>query len=228
MKNNLFWKICAIVFLVLMALWVMNCMKIFLLPNDWSWLKEWAAVISAVAAVLAILSAIFIHLQTKRMMKPTERPIFAIKDCIATSESNIEEGFVESHIRLLFRNAGKHTASDVRMFWIHALTDDLNVIGRAPDFYMANRVHMDTEGGSTLLLRAKLTDEEMQTQEFTRTFYLFFLIIYKDQFTKEKLWDDFWFHFKFGNNKPRAASIEEKEIFKSQIEIRYPDVKEYM
>ncbi len=225
MKKYLFWKIFAILFLVFLALWGMKCMKIFVLPSDWSWLKEWAAVISAGAALLAILSAIFIHLQTRRMMEPTERPIFSIVNIPAATMPDYEKGELLYSISIHLKNIGKHPAENVRLTSIFGLKDALEYTRRNDDLSLACRLDPDVGYTHGLQSIARLTEDEKEKKEYIKAAqYNYVNISYTDGYTHKKYYNEFWFKYLAGSEGANIASIEEKNIFKPYVEKLYPEI----
>ena len=181
-------------------------------------LKNNSAIISALAALIAIGFSFFVWFHTRKLLKPTERPILSLINAESDDTKISEpERMIGYQIRYKFKNIGKHPAKNLRIRSVLIRKDNLEIVKKETETKIANRIDPDNEFNyrtSTIRLEVKQGKAVVNKREM----FIYLLLDYDDWYNSKKHQrDELWFCYMEGDLQPILATIEEKEIIESIV-----------
>jgi len=159
-----------------------------------------SAFISALAALIALGFSIYVFFNTRKRLKPLERPFFEIK------EQKTEKG--KLHIQ--FINLGNHPAEDLLIEIGSCRKDKIKEFKKIGSYPLAGKIPSNT----IFTWDAKLDEES----------YYYLLFKYKDPHCRNKKYmDEFWRSFGLEAKSLGYMSIKEKEKLEPFVNKVFPE-----
>ena len=185
-----------------------------------------SAIISTLSALIAILFSIFVWFHTRKLLKPTERPILdLIFTATDTKEISEPERMIGYQIIYRFKNIGKHPAKDLRIRSVSLRKDNLEIVGKQSDDKMENRINPGNEFNyrkEEIRLEVRQGEAVINKQEI----YIYLFLDCKDSYNPKKIVrDEFLFCYVEGESTPEFATTKDKKAIESKITELYPDRK---
>lgn len=185
-----------------------------------------SAIISALSALIAIVFSVFVWFQTRKLLKPTERPIFSVVKTRAEIKEQTEPiAKLDGEIYYTFRNTGKHPAKNLRSRYVLIREDNLQILELKVDMRVVNRID---PGSETIFHQDWTRIVEIEGGEVNRRIkiYIYILMDYENWYNPKKhYYDEYWYCFTEGKEQPAFATVEEKKAIESKITELYPDRK---
>jgi len=188
----------------------------------------YAPLISALAVLLALIFSIYNYCQTKKLLKPHERPIISI------TEHAVNATFIEAPIpglkdkpiahnkfllKFKFKNIGKHPAENFKIlvaFGPMKSCDNMKV----KETSVANRIDYGFEYDYLFDLHAIEIKDGRQIRLENEEFFIYVLLKYKDAFSTKKkpFCDEYFYTFLPENKSATFATYEQKSKFYPYVE----------
>jgi hypothetical protein len=198
--------------------------------NNYSYIiAALGAAFSAGAAICAVFFSIFIHIKTRSLLKPTERPIISIKRTTAKTKRLLSpvKGISFKLIYTL-KNVGKHPSINLRIRTATILKDNLEKIDSKIDKKIVNIFVPDFEFNFTQQI-TKISVEKGKAVLKNYELYTYLLLDYEDLYNPGKrIFDEHWFFYVTGMENLTAITNEEKELIESLITAEFPDRKQVL
>lgn len=163
---------------------------------------EAAAVVAVIFSGAAFLFAMIIHLQTRSLMKRTERPIISLFGM----EGKIELSTL--HVKLVFKNIGRNPARSVRISMVAFPKGNPAFSSDIDDFWIGNRI--DPEGTFAYTGSVHVLEEE--------ELLLYVIVNYMDIYSHKRYPDDLY--LKYADDRIEHASGEDILTTKSYFQVR--------
>lgn len=163
---------------------------------------EVTAVMSVIFACVAFLFAMIVHLQTRSLMKRTERPIISL----FRMEGEIELSTL--HVKLTFKNIGRNPAEGVHISIVVFPKGNLVFTGDIDDSSIGNRI--DPEGTFSYARSVDVLEKEELS--------LYVLVSHVDIYSRKRYFDN-WY-LKYTDDHVEHADGEDVLTTKSYFQIR--------
>lgn len=184
------------------------------------WIGGMAALVSAIFAAIAVISALLIHRDTRKLLKRTERPIFSLLKPKCTH--GLISGQIQVDLNFRFVNIGKNPAQDVRMRIGACLKQMPQLFKNYADTSMANRV--DPQVDITWETHVGYPIIPGKKPELVKRIPLLFYILltYKDVFDPDTEYhDEFYLEYNLGETTAGDARMENRIALKPYLEKVY-------
>ena len=189
-------------------------------------LDNYSNLIAAIAVVLALAFSVFVHIKTRNLLIPTERPIISLYETGVLSERkiDIESGFqVETKIEFNFKNIGKHPAMNIRIKIGTARKTKPDRFENLVDNTFVNKVNPDYVFSSITPIFFTYSGRG-DIPEDSKHFYIYLILEYKNWLKPKKpFYDEYWYSYSIGEKKPHFLTIKDKEILEPYITKLYPE-----
>ena len=174
-----------------------------------------SALISAIAAVLAVLFSYYVWSQSEA----TRKPILMVTDSKCTGKLNREDKKLEINLRIIFKNVGKHPADNVRWQVWYALLNKPERLEKTRDETMANVFYPECTftWKPTLVLGLSTDEEKFKTKK--RKIFFYVKLDYNDRFHEtRKYTNDIYLVYETGSGFIGSATVEIKNVFQKYLD----------
>lgn len=178
-------------------------------------LKEYAAIISAIAASMSATTALITYNFSRQILNPVERPILSLTD------QTIKKGELgEYMLTSVFKNIGKHPATEIRSRGGWAPRANISSFEKIPEQVSAN-VQDPESTNSTATIFAPIGRVEGEVV------YIYYQMRYRDDDSPNAVFcREFWFKYELGNIRAYHLDLAEKQVFEPQVVKAYGKEKE--
>lgn len=182
---------------------------------------EVSSIISVASALLAFGFSVFVYATTRKLLRPTERPMISLFENKAQGESLKNPPRVKTGLLFLFKNIGKRPAQNLRVRAGVAPKSSPERFRNVTDASVANRIDVDSifnwnqtfEQGVELQGVAQLKEIEL---------YIYILLTYEDCFEpRKKYCDEFWLTYTTGRAAVGQATVQEKMTLEPYVKSIY-------
>ena len=177
-----------------------------------------AAWISAATAMVAVITAIVIHVQTRQLLMPVERPIIAVVNSNCKGVVNEKAGELTLTVGTVLKNMGKHPADKMRIRVWGAKLGEPNNLKLAYDRTCADPLYPDIEVSRPIQLQIKPWGPHDRLEDQRDEIFFYVRTDYWDMFRRAKQ-DKNEFHliYKIGDNFVSTATVETADKFESAL-----------
>ena len=152
---------------------------------------EAASVISAISALIAVLSLIIIHFQSRSLMRRIERPV------ISLDSTDVQRPLHTMHLELCFKNIGKNPAANILLRINGCRNQKSPKMENIDNKYIANQ----KDPGVSFFWTVDVSYKE-------RTDFLFYIeITYQDMLTSKPYRNKFWLIYRKGESDLKDMDI---------------------
>jgi len=168
--------------------------------------------ISVLLAMVAVLVSIFIHWQTRQLLKPIERPIISIIDSDCKREPNEDTAKLNITLNIIVKNVGNHPAGDLRIRVWGTLVEEPNNLKMIYDKSMSDPLFSGIQG---VLPSPKIT---CQRSSLGDEIFFYIRMDYKDEFFPDKEYtQNFHLIYEIGKDRVPTADLNVKKKFESYL-----------
>ena len=184
---------------------------------DWATI---AAAASAIAAVIAIVAALYIHYDSARHTKPFEKPILAVYEVTVSSKLQSDNS-AKLSLMLLIKNYGKSIATNVKINIYSALLhtpEDLKMITNKT---LANEIYPEVIFNRQIdftipSANVNLTSNTIDVDEEKGRWGFIVELLYKDKITGRKESAVWWLGYQIGKAGVFHLTLEEKDLLEQE------------
>jgi len=183
-----------------------------------------AAWFSATTAMIAVIISVWIHIQTRHLLSPTERPILSLRKNKPVHKEIPSQNKLQINLQLGFINIGKHPAEGVRFRSCFGHLSDPNKLKLSRnDLECANTVYPDTE----YVPWEQITAGPAALSEiYNLTLFYYCRVDYRDSFNPSETYSqDFYYIYDIDKKKLQHAILEQKQQFQPHIDKLIPPGK---
>lgn len=174
-----------------------------------------SALVSAIAAVLAVLFSHHVWSQSEA----TRKPILMVTDSKCIGKLNREDKKLEINLRIILKNVGKYPADNVRLQVWYAPLDKPEKLEKSRDETMANVFYPECifTWTPTLVLGLSTNGEKFETKKHKMFFYV--KLDYNDRFHEtRKYTNDIYLVYETGSGSIGSATVEMKKVFQKYLD----------
>lgn len=185
-----------------------------------------STMISAAAALLAFIFTIYVYVQTRKVLSPTERPIISLYEQKSQGEFIDNPPRVKTSLTFLFKNIGKNPAKNLRLRIGVSPKKNPEIFRHIIDVTVANRIDVDGVFNWNQLLEQilKLKGKVALIDEIE--LYIYLLLTYEDAFRPGKnYYDEFWLSYITGRAAAGHATVQEKLTLEPYVKAIYGERK---
>ena len=183
---------------------------------------EVSAIISAASALLAFGFSVFVYATTRKLLRPTERPMISLFENKAQGEFLKNPPRVKTGLLFLFKNIGKRPAQNLRVRMGVAPKASPERFRNVTDVSVANRIDVDSvfNWNQTFEQGVELQGDVAQLKEIE--LYIYILLTYEDCFEpRKKYCDEFWLTYTTGRAAVGQATVQEKMTLEPYVKSIY-------
>ena len=174
-----------------------------------------SALISAIAAIIAVLFSYYVWSQNES----TRKPIIMITDSKCTGNFNSENKELKIKLKVTLKNIGKHPAKNVRMRTWNALLDKPEEFNKSRDEKMANVFYPECIFTWTPTLTLKFNADKENFKIKKNKMFLYVKLDYTDSFYEtQKYTNDIYLVYEIGSGSIGSATVETKKMFQKYLD----------
>ena len=184
---------------------------------------DWAAAISALAALLALGFSIFVYWRTRRLVLPTERPVIELNENKCSGTLSDDKNTLQINMLSIFQNIGKHSASDLRIQIGLCPVDATHEFRNYVDATAANTIRPDTKFNWDQRMGFPVKVEGQVISLPTLELLLYVRITYNDAWEpkRKKYVDDFYLAYKVGTAAAAHATSAQRKMIEEHVKRIY-------
>lgn len=177
-----------------------------------------ASTISATSALLALCFLIYFHVQTRKLLSPTERPVISIFETEGQGQSTSDPPRVTGILLFNFKNIGKHPAKNLRLRIGVVTKKNPESFRIDTDVSVANRLDVENTFNwrESYSQPIKMEGKIPRLQE--KKLFIYLLLTYEDAYQPKKTYhDEFWLSYTPGYFSIDHATFEERSILEPYV-----------
>jgi hypothetical protein len=177
-----------------------------------------AAWISAATAMVAVIMSIVIHVQTRQLFIPAERPTITIVNSSCKGVVNEKVGELTLTVNTVLKNMGKHPAGKMRIRVWGAKLGEPNNLKSAYDRTCADPLYPEIEVSRPIQLQIKPWGPRDRLEDQRDEIFFYVRTDYWDMFRRAKQYtSEFHLIYKIGDNFVSTATVEAADKFESAL-----------
>jgi hypothetical protein len=184
---------------------------------------DWAAIVSAVAALFAFGFSIFVYFRTQRLILPTERPVIELSENKCSGTLSDDKSILQINMLFIFENVGKHPASDRRVQIGTCPISAAHQFRNYVDGTAANAIRPGTKFNwdQRMEFPVKVEDQVIELPNLELIVYV--RITYNDawQPKRKRYVDDFYLTYTVGKAAAAHATSDQRRMIEEQVKRIY-------
>lgn len=182
------------------------------------WISALGALVSALFAGTAVVASIIIHCKTRNLLKPTERPILALRKDEPTHKEIPAENKLLINLHLQFVNIGKNPAESVRFRSYFGPLSDPDQLESGLDLESANTVYPENEFNPWEQIRVEDKASSDMSKIRALTLFYYCRLDYRDAFDQTRSHtQDFYCIYNIARKRLQHATSEQKRQFQQRV-----------
>lgn len=154
---------------------------------------EAASIVSAISALVAVITVIIIHFQSRSLMRRIERPV------ISLDSTNVRTPLHTMHLELCFKNIGKNPAVNMALLIYGCRKQESQKLEEIGNIYIVNQ----KDPGASFVWAVDVSYKK-------KTNFLFYIeMIYGDIFTGKLYYNKLWLMHRKGESDLKDMDIED-------------------
>jgi hypothetical protein len=176
------------------------------------------ATISAISALVAIGFSIFVYVQTRKLLAPTERPVISIFETQGQDQSTSVPSRTTGILLFGFKNIGKHPAKNLRLRIGAVTKKNPESFQIDTDVSIANRLDVENIFSWRESYNLPIKMEGKKPSSRDKEIFIYLLLTYEDAYQPKKTYyDEFWLSYTPGHFSIDHATIEEKSTLEPYV-----------